>query len=161
LKRYPAILDVPVPRPLFITGLPRSGTTFLHRLMSEDPAGRTLLLWEAMEPSPPPRRETYTTDPRIALARKQLALLDRLSPRMAIAHEFEAESPEEDNDLHGRQFAAGILGFMFDVPDFVRWLERQDYTANYQYARQQLQLLSWQCRTDYWVLKSPAHQFSL
>jgi Sulfotransferase family len=161
LTRHPEILDVPVDRPLFITGLPRSGTTFLHRLMSEDPAGRTLLFWEALEPSPPPRRETYATDPRIAKARKQIAMLNHLSPRLAAAHDFDAASPEEDNNLYAHAFNAGVLGFMFDVPDFVRWLAEQDYTWSCRYARQQLQLLSWQLRGDYWVLKSPGHLFAL
>jgi len=161
LKQHPEILDVPVNRPIVITGLPRSGTTFLHRLMSEDPAGRTMLYWEAMEPSPPPRRETYATDPRIERARAQIAFLHRFSPGLAIAHEFEAESPEEDNELFARAFHAGILGFLFDVPEYVRWLRDQDYVWSYRYSRQQLQLLSWQFRSDYWILKSPGHQFSL
>ena len=161
LTRHPAILDVPVSRPLFITGLPRSGTTLLHRLMSVDPAGRTLLLWETLEPSPPPLPETYTTDPRIARARRQMVLLHRLAPRLATAHEFDAESPEEDNALHSHAFAAGILGFLFDAPDYIRWLRDQDYTATYRYARQQLQLLSWKCRGEYWILKAPAHLFAL
>jgi hypothetical protein len=161
LTRHPEILDVPIERPLIITGLPRSGTTFLHRLMSEDPAGRTLLMWEAMEPSPPPESATRATDPRIARARRQLELVYRLAPRLATAHEFAAESPEEDNNLHAHAFAAGILGFMFDVPDFVRWLRDQDYSRTYRYVRQQLQLLSWKCRGDYWILKAPAYLFSL
>jgi hypothetical protein len=161
LARHPEILDVPVDRPLFITGLPRSGTTLLHRLMSQDPAARALLTWESMEPSPPPEPGTYATDPRIARARRQLALLHRLCPRLATAHEFEAESPEEDNSLYAHAFNAGYLGFMFDVPDYVLWLEQQDYTWSYRYARQQLQLLSWKLAGDYWALKSPGHQFSL
>src|SRR5207302_2190214 len=118
-------------------------------------------LWEALEPSPPPRTDTRTTDPRIARVRRQTAFLHRLAPGLTVAHEFDAESPEEDNDLHARTFAAGIIGFMFDVPEYVRWLEPRDYTGNYRYARQQLQLLSWRCPGDYWVLKSPAHQFAL
>jgi len=161
LKRHPEILDVPVPRPLIITGLPRSGTTFLHRLMSEDPAGRTMLFWEALEPSPSPRPETYKTDPRIARARKSMGLLYRLSPRLATAHEFEAESPEEDNNLFAHEFAAGILGFMFDVPDYVRWLNQQDLVPGYRSMKRQLQLLSWKYRGDYWVLKAPAHLYGL
>ena len=129
--------------------------------MSQDPAGRTMLLWETMEPSPPPRKETYATDPRIARARRQVALLHRLSPRLATAHEFAAESPEEDNALHAHAFAAGILGFMFDAPDYVRWLRDQDYTPACRYAKQQLQLLSWKCPGDHWILKAPAYLFSL
>jgi hypothetical protein len=161
LTRHPEILAVPINRPLFITGLPRSGTTLLHRLMSEDPASRTLLMWETMEPAPAPERATRATDPRIARARRQLALLYRLAPQLATAHEFAAESPEEDNNLHAHAFAAGILGFMFDVPDFVRWLRDQDYCRTYRYVRQQFQLLSWKCPGDYWLLKAPAYLFSL
>jgi hypothetical protein len=164
LTRHPEILDVPVRKPLFITGLPRSGTTFLHRLMSEDPAGRTMLLWEAMEPSPPPEPETYRTDPRIARARKSMDLIRHLNPRVETAHEFDAESPEEDNNLFAHAFLAGIFGFMFDVPDYSRWLDARtepELVDNYRYVKQQLQLLSWKCRGDHWVLKAPAHQYSL
>jgi hypothetical protein len=164
LKRHPEILDVPVPRPLFITGLPRSGTTFLHRLMSQDPSGRSMLFWETVAPTPPPRRETYATDPRIAEVRRKLDLLHRLAPRLAIAHEFEAQSPDEDNNLFAHDFAAAILGFMFDVPDYVRWLNTlstQELVGTYRYVKQQLQLLSWQCAADYWVLKAPGHLYSI
>lgn len=161
LTRHPEILGVPVERPLFVTGLPRSGTTFLHRLLSQDPDARAMLFWEALEPSPPPEPATYRTDPRIARARRQMDLLYRLSPRLATAHEFEAESPEEDNNLFAHRFAAGMLGFMFDVPEYARWLDRQDYVPGYRYEKQQLQLLSWKCPGDHWVLKSPAHLFGL
>ena len=50
---------------------------------------------------------------------------------------------------------------MFDVPDYVRWIERQPLVPNYLYQKQQLQLLSWKMRGDYWVVKSPAHLFGL
>jgi hypothetical protein len=161
LKRHPEILDVPVARPLIITGLPRSGTTLLHRLMSEDPSGRTMLFWEALEPSPSPASATYKTDPRIARARASMELLYHLSPRLATAHEFDAESPEEDNNLFAHEFAAGILGFMFDVPDYTRWLNAQDLVPGYRSMKRQLQLLSWKYRGDHWILKAPAHLFGL
>ena len=161
LARHPEILQVPIKRPLFITGLPRSGTTFLHRLMSEDPAGRTLLFWESLEPSPSPEPATYRTDPRIARARRQMDLLYRLSPRLATAHEYDAESPEEDNNFYAHDFRGGILGFLFDVPDFVRWLDKDDLDGLYEYARRQMQHLSWKVRADHWVLKAPAHLYSL
>ena len=164
LSRHPEIRDVPVNRPLFITGLSRRGTTFLHRLMSEDPACRTLRFWEAMEPSPPPAPETDRTDPRIARARRSVDLINRLAPRIASAHELSAEGPEEDNNLFAHAFAAAIFGFMFDVPDYARWLDdltELDLVENYRYAKAQLQLLSWKLRGDYWLLKAPAHQYSL
>ncbi len=161
LTKHPEILDIPVRRPLFITGLPRSGTTFLHRLMSEDPSGRSMLFWEALEPSPSPERSTYKTDPRIARATKSMNLLYQLSPRLATAHEFAAESPEEDNNLFAHAFGAGILGFMFDAPDYMRWLDRQDLVPGYRYHKRQLQLLSWKFPADYWILKAPPHLYGL
>ena len=160
-RRRPEINDVPMDRPLVITGLPRSGTTFLHRLMSEDPNGRTLLFWEALEPAPAPRPETYRTDPRIARARKSIDLIYSLSPRIPAAHLFAAEEAEECNNLFAHEFGAGINGFMFDVPGYMRWLGRQDLVPGYRSMRRQLQLLSLHVRRDYWVLKAPAHLFGL
>jgi hypothetical protein len=160
-KRHPEILDVPVERPLIVTGLPRSGTTLLHRLLAEDPAGRPLLFWESLEPSPPPRPETYRTDPRIARARWNVALIDRLAPRIRSAHLFAAEEPEEDNNLFAHEFGAGMIGFMFDVPGFTRWLNDQDHVPGYRSVRRQLQLLALHVRGDHWVLKAPAYMFSL
>jgi hypothetical protein len=161
LARHPEILDVPIVRPLFIVGLPRSGTTFLHRLMSEDPAGRTLLYWESVIPSPPPEPATYRTDPRIGRVRRQVALLDKLSPRLASAHEMDAESPEEDNNFYAHDFRSAILGFLYHGVDYIRWLHADDLGGLYAYARRQMQHLSWKVRGDYWVLKAPAHIFSL
>ncbi|MFO0910805.1 MAG: sulfotransferase [Isosphaeraceae bacterium] len=161
LKRHPEILDVPLARPLIITGLPRSGTTFLHRLMSEDPAGRTLLYWETMAPAPSPRVENYTTDPRIRLAQRSVNLVNRLAPQIQAAHHFAATEPEECNNLFAHEFRAGFLGFMFDVPDYVRWLNDQDRTPGYRSMKRQLQILSRFVRRDYWVLKAPAHLFGL
>jgi len=157
LTRHPEILNVPLARPLFITGLPRSGTTFLHRLMSEDPAGRTLRTWEGLMPSPPPTYETYESDPRIALARRQAGLARRLSPRLAIAHEVAPELPEEDNHLFARDFHSLMFAHLFDVPDYTDWLKDRDLGPTYHYARRQLQHLSWKYRADHWILKAPAH----
>ena len=160
-KRHPEILQVPVQRPLMVTGLPRSGTTLLHRLLSEDPAGRTMRMWETFELAPAPEPATYLTDPRIALARKRIALLFSLSPRLATAHEFSAESPEEDNTLFATGFAAGFNGFFFDVPEYMRWLEAQDLRPGYLEHKKQLQYLSWKLRGEHWILKAPAYMFGL
>src|SRR4051794_24301443 len=119
LTRHPEILEVPVRRPLVITGLPRSGTTFLHRLLCEDPAGRPLLFWETLEPSPPPGPEPDPGDGRLERARKSVRIVETLAPRVRAAHLFSAEEPEECNNLFAHGFVAGINGFLFDVPRYV------------------------------------------
>ncbi|MDH4041861.1 MAG: sulfotransferase, partial [Gammaproteobacteria bacterium] len=69
LKAHPEVRDEQVVKPLFIVGLPRTGTTALHHMLNQDSGNRTLRLWEAQNPVPPPETASYTTDPRIARQR--------------------------------------------------------------------------------------------
>ena len=134
LTRHPEILDVPVDRPLIITGLPRSGTTFLHRLMSEDPAGRTLLFWEALEPSPPPRSGDVRDRPEDRPARKTSWRCCTASPPGSRPPTSTTpRAPRRTTTCTRTRSLAGMLGFMFDVPDYVRWLGEQDYAWAYRY----------------------------
>jgi hypothetical protein len=161
LNRHPEIREVPIHRPLFITGLPRSGTTLLHRLLSQNPLARPLLFWETLEPSPPPESAKARTDPRIARARREIRTLEALAPRLRAAHLYEPEAPEECNLIFAQIFSAAMLAYMFDVPGYIEWLQTLDRLANYRYLKAQLQLLSWKCPGHHWVLKAPAHLFSL
>src|SRR5262249_56336613 len=79
-RRYPEIAAEQIVAPIFIVGLPRTGSTLLHHLLAQDPDTRVTQAWEVMYPSPPPTRDTYDTDPRIERARKQLRWLDWLAP---------------------------------------------------------------------------------
>src|SRR5678815_3791598 len=66
IARHPEITAAPIVRPLFVVGLPRTGTSILHELLAQDPANRVPMTWEVMHPWPPPERATYETDARIA-----------------------------------------------------------------------------------------------
>ncbi|HJQ74315.1 MAG TPA: sulfotransferase, partial [Gaiellaceae bacterium] len=57
-RRHPEIDAQEIRRPLFIVGLPRTGTTILHELMAQDPENRVPMTWEVMHPWPPPERAT-------------------------------------------------------------------------------------------------------
>ena len=71
-KNDPLIADQEIRAPLFVTGWPRSGSTFLHSLLSQDPDSRSPAEWEAARPSPPPRTETYEHDERVALSQAEM-----------------------------------------------------------------------------------------
>ena len=161
LKRHPEILQVPIRRPLFIIGLPRTGTTLLHNLLSQDPSSRWLLLWELGSPSPPPDHQTRETDPRIKEAEKLVRIYNSLAPNFSTAHYLNPNGPEECNSLFEHEFVSVLFEFRANVTSYVKWLEAQDMVAPYRYYRQQLQLLTWRCPGDHWVLKAPAHLFSL
>src|SRR5581483_1280833 len=117
--------------------------------------------WEAAQPYPSPRPETYKTDRRIRLQRLRLAMAYQVAPELKRAHEFEAQSAEEDNDLQSRAFHTGYFGFLYDVPSFIQWLQNSNFTQTYRYERLQLQLVSWKQRGDYWGLKAPCHMCTL
>lgn len=161
LKRYPAIAREEIRRPLFITGLPRSGTTLLHSLLAQDPGHRAPAGWEIMHPSPPPEREQTHTDPRIAKAERQIRWLDRLAPDFKTIHPVSARQPEECIAITSHAFLSARFHTTYWVPSYEAWLERQDMRPAYAYHRRFLQHLQWRWPGDRWVLKSPAHLFTL
>ena len=95
LAAHPEVADEPVQQPVFIIGLPRTGTTALHHLLNQDPRNRTLRLWEAQNPVPPPETATYTTDPRIAAQAESVALTVTFLPGFKRTHLIDAEEPDE------------------------------------------------------------------
>jgi hypothetical protein len=160
-RRFPEIARERIAAPIFIVGLPRTGTTLLHHLLAQDPAHRVLAVWEVLAPSPPPRRETRDTDPRRAAAERSLRRFERLAPEFAAIHPIHASGPEECVNLFNLCFASMQFETASDVPTYAAWLERQDLRAAYAYYRELLKLLQWRCPAERWVLKSPAHLFAL
>lgn len=160
-KRAPEILRDEVRAPVFILGLPRTGTTLLLNLLASDPANRWLSFWEAHDPSPPPTRATYAVDPRRRRARREVRTLDYLVPGLIAMHEITPEGPEECFALLANSFAGIQFSWMFDVPGFNAWLSAHDLGSAYAYYRKQLQLLQWRCPGERWVLKSPAHLWTI
>ena len=154
----PQIEEVPIQRPLFIVGLPRTGSTFLHRLLAQDVNGRVPLLWELSRPAPPPRPETRITDPRIAqVAEKINRSLHRLIPDLGTKHVIDVEAPEECNSLFQNCFTAYVTGALYHVPTYQTWIRQQDLTASYQYYKKQVQLLCYHYPGKTWISKNPDH----
>lgn len=157
LHHHPEILHVPIQRPIFILGMPRTGTTLLHNLLAQDPASRWLHLWELLSPSPPPNYHTRNTDPRIQSVEEFVRKYNALAPQLATAHHLNPIGPEECNPLFEHDFASLIFEIRANVTSYAKWMETRDMVPTYQYYRQQLQHLSWQYPGDRWVLKAPAH----
>jgi hypothetical protein len=159
--RYPEIADVPITSPIFIAGLPRSGSTLLHHLLAQDPDSRVLRAWEALAPSPPPAPATDTTDPRIEAARRQLRAFDRIAPEFKTIHPLGAELPLECIAVLAHSFVSSRFNAMYRVPAYQGWLEQQDQRPAYQFHRAVLQHLQVRFGGVRWVLKAPTHLWSL
>ncbi len=159
--QHPEILDVEIRRPVFITGLPRTGSTLLQRLMARDPDVRWLATWEMMFPSPPPDDATVATDPRIKLADRRLKMLNWAAPDFVMAHELAVGEPEECISLLQSTLVSNAYELMNELAGYRAWFKEQDLADPYRYYKRQLQLLAWKRPRDHWVLKCPVHLFAL
>jgi hypothetical protein len=161
LARHPEVERLPVPAPVFVVGLPRTGTTALSHLLAQDPETRSLRVWESAQPVPPPESASEHTDPRIETATKQLEAMRQLSPRLASMHEDTPTGPTENHDLLGMSFRTFHFEGMAWIPRYVAWWLGCDMLPAYRLHRRVLQLLQSRCPPNRWMLKSPPDSFCL
>jgi hypothetical protein len=155
---YPAIARQEIREPLFIVGLPRSGTTLLHTLLAADPEHRVPLTWEVMTPSPPTGENERQ---RIRRATQSCNCLNWLAPTFRHVHPVGAELPQECVGLMTPTFLSDQFDTMYYVPSYRGWFLRQDLLPAYQYHRRFLQHLQFRRSAPRWVLKAPTHMFAL
>lgn len=154
---YPAIAEERIVAPLFIVGFPRSGSTHLHALLAQMAGARAPQNWELLLPSPPPERDTYTSDPRIAQVQ---ALMEHTPVEMLERHPVGATRPEQCNLLNDWTFLNQALLASYHLPTYRDWLLGADYTPAYEAHRRTLQHLQWRAPGQ-WVLKYPKHLVAL
>jgi Sulfotransferase family len=157
LKRHPEIGKGEIRAPIFVLGLPRTGTSILHELLAQDPAFRVPMTWETNVLFPPPERATYETDPRIALAEQHYSGLDQVLPEFKLIHRMGAQLPQECVALVSHEFASLVFHTSHDVARYQRWLDGADLGWAYRSHRRYLQYLQWKAPAERWVLKSPGH----
>jgi hypothetical protein len=155
---YPSIRGEAIREPLFIVGLPRSGTTLLHTLLAADAAHRAPLVWEVMFPSPPNDRRLKR---RLRDTRRSLAGFHWLAPTFRQVHAVGAELPQECIGLTGGSMLSDQFDTMYRVPSYRAWFFKQDLDPAYQFHRRFLQHLQHRRSASRWVLKAPAHMFAL
>lgn len=152
----PAVKDERVERPLFIFGMPRSGTTLASYLLDQDPARRSLLLWEARNSAPPATSETLRTDPRcLAMIRAQQREF-AVHPNEVRPHVEFPDGPTECIQLHMQDFKACAWEALFPPKEYSRWLLHADMTSAYEYEKAALQVLQSKA-PGVWSLKMPSH----
>jgi Sulfotransferase family len=160
-RQHPEIDDQKVGGPVFVIGLPRTGTTALSQLVAADPQFRSLRTWESQAPTPPPEAATQHTDPRIAQAEASLKMLDEMFPLMKTMHNSEATAPTECQDLMGMSFRTFHFDGAVRAPAYLSWVMHCDMRETYTFHRRVLRLLQWHCPPVLWHLKTPVHMFAL
>jgi hypothetical protein len=160
-RQHPDHAAVGIDRPIFVTGLPRTGTTALHRLLTADPAHQGLELWLTQAPQPRPPRETWEADPVYAQLQAAYAQHHVDHPEFMGVHFIAADQVEECWQLLRQSMLSISFECLAHLPTYSSWLSGQDWTGAYRRHRRNLQLIGLPDPGRRWVLKNPSHLFAL
>jgi hypothetical protein len=158
---HPEHAGVPVDRPIFVTGLPRSGTTALHRLLTADPGHQGLELWLAEMPQPRPARDTWDANPVFQAIQAGYQQHHVEHPEFMGVHYIAADTVEECWQLLRQTLRSVSYECLAHLPGYSAWLRDQDWTGSFRRHRRNLQMIGLNEPDKRWVLKNPSHLFSL
>ena len=160
-RRFPEIDNEPIAAPVVIVGLPRTGTTLLHRLLSCDRQFHSMAWWESRYPVPFAGESLQSPQQRIERARAEVKVMIEAMPKLLSIHPMNADEADEEVMLMEHSFIAAMDSYA-NVPGYLHWIDRIDETPAYLYLRRVMKFLQWQKRqrgivADRWVLKTPHH----
>lgn len=162
LRDFPEIAEERINAPVFLMGLPRSGTTYFQYLFDRDPRFRLIRTWESLTPFPPPG-----ADPASAARRRTewAELRRRLNPTFEgfdALHLIDEDGSDECHAFLEQSFGAAGLNNLYRVPGYFDYLlDEADLTLTYRVHKRQLQLLQWHSEPKPWALKYPNHVIAM
>src|SRR5215469_4194075 len=143
--RDPTILEQEIPRPIFISGLPRTGSSFFHNVLAQDPDTLAPFTWEMIYPEPLKTVGRGGRDLRAEKVDRQIARFARVVPDLTKAHPMTAYSTQECTEITAHVFQSLRLDTTHHVPSYRRWLQH----------------LQRQKGRGRWIVKCPDHLFTL
>jgi hypothetical protein len=158
---HPEHRDVPIERPIFLMGLPRTGTTALHRYLHADPNAQGLEMWLTQYPQPRPPRDTWESDPIFTAMQSAFTAHHTDSPEFMGIHYMDATTVEECWRLLRQTGKSNSYESLANLPRYTDWLKKQDWTDAYARHKENLQLVGLNDPEKRWVLKNPSHMTAL
>jgi hypothetical protein len=159
--RSQALEGSQIKRPVFITGMPRSGSTFLHELLAENPANRVPRVWEVMFPIPSENSTRSKVEPRVRKAESCLWWFRRLAPQANSVYPLRAWTPHECVAIHSYTLLSEEFAMICRVPAYEAFLRKASFVPAYTWQKRFLQYLQLSYPTKQWILKSPDHVHTL
>jgi hypothetical protein len=160
-KKHPEILESPIAHPIFITGMPRSGSTFLHELMGTDPDLRVPRVWETMFPLSASRPDSGGLDSRVLTAEMNLWWFRRFVPQADAVYPMRARTPHECVAIQSYTFLSEEFIMSCRLPSYESVLRSSNMIPTYAWEKHFLQYLQQHAPIRRWVLKAPDHDFGL
>ena len=163
LARNPWIERQPIEQPVFIIGMPRTGTTILHAIMHEDPAHRSPLAWECLLPYPAATPETFRNNEQLKTIEKEFGQLFKLVPDFQKKHYMAADSPQECLGITAFDFNSYQFSAQLYLPSYMNWFSHDsDMLGTMRFHKRFLQYLqSGGVKAERWLLKTPVHLMRL
>ncbi len=156
LNDHPDLLNQKIERPVFVFGLPRTGTTLLSNLLAADPIRRSALTWEIDDPVPPPNTATLKTDPRAIAALAQHEAILAANPEAGMVYRGSPIYPNECLFFTRSDFKSLVWESSGTLPEYREYLFSTDMNSTYEYHKRFLQLHQSQAPGT-WNLKQPSH----
>jgi hypothetical protein len=153
--------DAVIERPIFVTGLPRTGTTAMHRLLAADPAHQGLEQWLCEMPQPRPPREAWPDNPVFQQIQAGFDKFYEANPGFGGVHYIAADTVEECWQLLRQSAMSVSYESLGHLPGYSAWLAGQDWTPAYARHRRNLALIGANDPDKRWVLKNPSHLFAV
>lgn len=160
LLANPEILEQEVRAPVFISGMARTGSTKLQKLLAASGDFNWLPLWKVLQPSLLTGKPDESPQPRIDETDAFARWFDAATPGNRAAHIMETHEPEEDSFIVEQSLTSPMFNAWAPVGSFALWTTKQDPVARFTYLRTTLQYLQWQGLGEPgkpWVLKSPLY----
>ncbi len=163
MAKNPGIEKIEIKEPVFIIGMPRTGTTILHATMHKDPAHRSPLAWECLLPYPAPTHGNYNDNPQLKRVAKDFEQLFKLVPDFQLKHYMTADSPQECLAINALDFNSFQPAAQFYIPSYMNWfVYESDQLGTMRFHKRFLQYLqSGGVKSERWLLKTPVHLMRL
>lgn len=153
----PDSLKTKISRPLVITGVPRTGTTALHKLLSVDPQFQGIELWLSSAPMPRPPREQWSENPYFQAASNGLDEMKKLLPEFVLVHDMVPDEVDECLEILKHSFVSNRWGSTYIAPTYDDYFMKQDERGSYRRYANTLRLIGDNDRDKTWLLKNPGH----
>jgi hypothetical protein len=165
-RLHPEIRNEKISAPMFLTGLPRTGTSALLNLLAVDPDTRPLYMWEGFNPEPVEGLDAGAVDPRYQAMKEWEEQSKKDNPEFAKIHSTSADTPEECIHLLNHTFCDVQYGVETMMEPYGNWFQqqveaREPLLTSYRYHGDLLRMLQWQRPGNRWLLKTPGHLWAL
>jgi len=155
-KNNPKLSQTSLNTPIIITGLPRSGTTFLHRMLLADPQSHAFPIWQML------RLFCHEVeDKRREISKREMSIARLLFPSIDNIHYSRVDSPEECLTLMGVTFFSRLFWTFAPLYEYLDWYIQQDRLRPYQDYAAILQAFQTYTPDRHFTLKAPMHTASI